>query len=155
METSESAEETSEDEEEEEDAGDSASGGATFGEKHEISDRMAVTVSEPEEFTPGEYAFVEGDWDVFVSMDVTLENIGDEPVESMELMTRATSGSQEAEPIFDTDSGLDMPTAVVQPGRELEFTMGYGVNSGEPFDLTVEDMMDFESTGVTLSTTID
>ncbi|MFK5644892.1 hypothetical protein ACI3ET_00065 [Ornithinimicrobium sp. LYQ121] len=151
-EATETAEETTEETEstEPEDSGEAA-----FGERLEVSDNLAITISEPEEFTPSYPEMLMEEWDKFIKMDVVAENTGDEPLEAFSINARATSGSREAEAIFDTESGIDMPTAIIQPGRELEFTIGFGVVNGEPFDLTIEDMMDFTGQGVTISTTIE
>lgn len=151
------AEETDETTEEETDetADDTASGEAAFGTRLQVSDNLTLTISEPEEFTPSYPELAMEEWDTFIKMDVVAENTGDEPFEAFGINARATTGSREAEAIFDIDNGIDLPTAVIQPGRELEFSMGFGVMSGEPFDLTVEDMMDFTGEGVTISTTIE
>lgn len=125
-----------------------------FGEAVPVSENLTVTISEPEEFTPSDTSFFSEDWDAFVKMDVVAENTGDEPLEAMSVYTRATTGSKEAEQVFDTEGGIDMPTAVIQPGKTLEFTIGYGVITGEDFVLTVEDMMDFSGNAVTLETSI-
>lgn len=144
--TEDEAEETTEDE---------TSGEATFGQRLGISDSLAITVSEPEEFTPSYPELAMEEWDTFIKLDVVAENTGDEPFEAFGINTRATTGSREAEAIFDIENGIDLPSAVIQPGRELEFSIGFGVVSGEPFDLTIEDMMDFMGDGVTVSTTIE
>ena len=145
-------EETTEEETTEEEA---AEGEAAFGSPVKVSDNLTVTVTEPKDFEPSEYAFVEGDWDKFIKMNITAENTGDEPLEAFGMSFRATSGSKESEQIFDSEAGLDAPTAVIQPGRSLEFSVGFGVLSGEPFDLTIEDMMDFMGDGATLSIDIE
>lgn len=129
--------------------------GATFGSAVQVSDGMTVTISEPEEFTPSSTDFLSGEWETFVRMDVLVENTGEEPLEAFNVYTRATTGSQAAEEVYDYEQGLETPSAVIQPGRELEYAIGYGVSAGEPFDLTVEDVMDFSSQGVTLSTVIE
>lgn len=83
---------------------------------------------------------------------VTAEITGDEPFDSVGIMMQATSGSAESAQVFDSASGIDMPTAPIQPGRTLEYSVAFGVNEGEPFDLTISDMLNFMGDDVTLST---
>lgn len=130
-------------------------GTAAFGEPIKVSDNVTVTISEPVEFTPSYPEIVMEEWDKFIKFDVVAKNTGDEPFEAFGVHTRATSGSREAEAVFDIENGIDMPTAVIQPGRELEFAIAFGAVSGEPFDLTIEDMMDFLGDAVTISTTVE
>ena len=155
-ETSAAEESTSDEAEDPSDEEESAdASGPEFGSPVQVSDNMTVTISAPEEFTPSSTDFLSGEWETFVRMDVLVENTGDEPLESFNVYTRATTGSQAAEEVYDYESGLETPSAVIQPGRELEYAIGYGVTAGEPFDLTVEDMMDISSEGTTLSTVIE
>lgn len=154
-ETAEEATETEEVSETADEEAEAADGEAAFGERLQVSDTLAVTVSEPEEFTPSYPELAMEEWDKFIKFDIVAENTGDEPFEAFGINTRATSGSRQAEAIFDSENGIDLPSAVIQPGRELEFSIAFGAVAGEPFDLTIEDMVDFMGDGVTLSTTIE
>lgn len=118
-------------------------GGLKFGDTHTWEDGLAVTVSKPTEFTPDEYAVgaeSEGTPQLF---EVTVKNGTDKPVEAMGISIQASSGGAQNDPIFDSASGIEVPTVAIQPGKSLSWKMGFNV--ADPADLTldVSTMHDF------------
>lgn len=124
-----------------------------WGVKMTWEDGTSITVSEPEPYEPGEYFFASEEWDKYVVSEVVLENGTEEAIESFLLNFQATTGDVEAESIFDSPT-IEMPTAKVQPGKSLKFNIGFGVQPGEDFDLTISNMNDFMNEDFTLSTTL-
>lgn len=69
-------------------------------------------------------------------MDVLIENGTAKPIEAVLVSTKATTGDREAHKLFD--SGIDLPTAKVLPGKALKYRIAYGVDPGKDFILTVQ-----------------
>lgn len=114
-----------------------------FGESYEWSNGLVVTVSEPVEFTPSEYAATGGTFDTFLKFDITIVNDSDENYDPSMFYDTLQSGNAEAESVFDSDSGLSgSPSTTLLSGREVAFSVGYGVM--DPGDLVMEVAPGFE-----------
>ncbi len=113
-------------------------GSKAFGSTFTWADGVAVTVGKPTSFKPSDTAAVTNtSVKSFVKVDITLKNGSDKPVEAMMLTTRATSGDQDAEKVFDSEKGIDTPTSKVLPGKSLKWSEAYE-KPGNDFVLTVD-----------------
>lgn len=132
----------------EEAAEDSDAGSANerpgFGDTYTYDDGLAVTISQPEEFTPDEWAVFGEGFDHHVRMDVTVENGTGEDYDPDLSHISASSAGQEAEAVFDDANDLSGPPAtVLLDGQSSTYAVGFSVN--DPGDLTVEySDLDFE-----------
>lgn len=94
---------------------------------------VSVTVEAPQDY---DYEYPEdypGDVE-FVSFDVTVVNVGQDPYDPNEFYSTVQSANREAEQLYD--AGLDTPTTTLLPGREAQFTIGYAV--ADPEDIVME-----------------
>lgn len=118
-----------------------------FGQKATWSDGVSVTVSEPSDFTPSEYAagVTGGTPKLF---EVTIENGSQKNVDPQMFFFSAQSGSQEASEIYDTEQGLDMtPTTTLLPGKSVNFKIAFDL--ADPSDITMEvGVLDFEKDSI-------
>ena len=117
-----------------------------FGDTYTWPDGLSVTVSAPEEITlSNEYAAEVYDLEVgpVVGFTITLHNGTDEDFESMNINAQMTSGSKQAEPVFEVEQGISMPTSTVLPGNDLTWKVGYVVSDPEKLQLTLSDMGDY------------
>lgn len=129
-----SAEPTSDDSEP---AGEGSEGQASFGETWTWEDGTEVTVSKPEPFQPGEYAFGGEGYDDHVKFTVTVQNGTGEALDLSLFYMTMQSGRSEAEEVFDSDSGMEgSPSTTLLDGRSVDFTAGFGVE--DPDDLVLE-----------------
>ncbi|WP_043110033.1 DUF4190 domain-containing protein [Paraoerskovia marina] len=113
---------------------------ASFGSTYTYDDGLAVTISEPESFTPGEWAFGGEDAPAHVKFTITVDNGTDEPFDPSLFTTSLASGGAESDSVYDDDiSGS--PDTKVMPGKSVSFVVGYGVE--DPDDLTMEVSPDF------------
>ncbi|EXF25268.1 hypothetical protein BG28_14335 [Nesterenkonia sp. AN1] len=103
-----------------------------------------MTISEPEAFTPGEYAFGGEEFEQHVMFDVTIENNSGEDYDPSMAYVTASSGGAEGDSVFDSDSGLGgTSTTTVTDGQSTTWQEGFGVN--DPADINVEFTdLDFE-----------
>lgn len=127
--------------EETEAAQDSASGVAAFGESVTLANNEGtITISAPAPFTPSDTASLTGEWDEIVVMDVVETNDGSEPTMAGWVIS-ATTGSQEAERIYDSAQGVTSPTVDVMPGKSIEYKIAFGRNTGEDFVVKAGPLM--------------
>ena len=111
----------------------------SFGETASWDDGLEVTIAVPEAFTPSETAleFMAAEHLHYVKLGIRVVNGTTVPYDASQFLISAQSSNQEAEVVFDTESGLDGgPMTAVLPGREAEFFYGFGVS--DPADLVVE-----------------
>jgi hypothetical protein len=103
-----------------------AGGVVTFTETYTYADGLAITVSAPEEFTPGEYAVgVEGGGTPVV-LGITIENGTGEVFDPALMYPVVASGGTESEAVYD--DGIDMlPSSKIQPDKSLTYTVAYMV----------------------------
>lgn len=118
------------------DAGAAPEGGtAAFGEVFEYTDGIAVSVTAPAEFTPGEYAYGTDGEGTPMKFEVTLVNGSSENFDAALLTEQLSSAGTSGE--FIADEGIDgYATGTVLPGKSLTYTVGYMV--ADPADVQVE-----------------
>lgn len=108
-----------------------------FGETATFEDGLEVTVSEPADFTPSEYAFVEEGDNAFVKFDVIIVNGTESNYDASLTYATLQSADTESTEVFDTDGGIDgSPMTKVLPGRQTKYSIAFGVN--DPKDLVME-----------------
>lgn len=135
-------------EEVEEEEPETSSERPTFGDTYTYDDGLAVTISQPEEFTPGEYSSGGEDSPQHVMFEVTIENGTGEEYDPNMVSITASSGGSEAESVFDSDAGLEGPSmTTLTEDQSTTFPYGFGVEDAS--DLTVEFTdIDFERDSV-------
>lgn len=113
-----------------------ASGVAAFGESVTLPDKQGtIMITAPEPFSPSDTAFLDGEWDEFVSMTVTETNDGAEPVMAGWVVT-ATTGDKAAEQVFDSAQEIGSPTVDVMPGKTITYKIAFGRTKGAEFVLS-------------------
>lgn len=119
--------------------GDKADGNqATFGQYVSWQNGVSVAVSEPTEFTPGEYVeVVEGATYVMFTIRVTNDGAG--AYNSGWMSVSAQSGSSEADSVFDSENGVSSTSPYVvlkQGGSAIEFPLAFAVE--DPADIVLQ-----------------
>lgn len=120
----------------------------SFGTTLTWQDGLEFTLSEPTVIEPSEVMSMllsNQALDEFVVMDATLVNGTSEPLSPMMINTQATTGEIEAEALFDTGMGIDMPTADILPGKTSQFKVAYARMKGQEFVVSVSNMNDIMS----------
>ncbi|MBO1759331.1 MULTISPECIES: DUF4352 domain-containing protein [unclassified Dermacoccus] len=110
-----------------------------FGSTFTWDDGVAITISKPQPFQPSPYAASDTKFKKFVIVDVTLKNGSKEPYNAMTLTTTATSGDKQSDGAFDTEKGVDLPTADILPGKTLTWKQAYGVDATGDLVIAVEN----------------
>lgn len=115
----------------------------SFGETYEWGDGLAISVAAPTPYTRTETAIGGEDAAADLQFEVTVTNGSDAPFDPTSIYITVQSGSAEAEQIFDSAGGLvGAPSTSVLAGREVVFTVGFGVS--DPDDLVMEIAPDFD-----------
>ncbi|WP_402370879.1 DUF4190 domain-containing protein [Isoptericola rhizosphaerae] len=126
-----------------------AGGVVGFDETYTYADGLAVTVTAPEEFTPGEYAVgAEGEGTPVV-FEVTIENDTDEVFDPVLMYPIVASGGSESMAVYD--DGIDMmPSSKIQPGKSLTFSVAYMVADTGDVQVDLEPgFLEYETLTVT------
>lgn len=110
-----------------------------FGSTFTWDDGVAVTISKPRSFQPSPYAASDNKFKKFVVVDVTLKNGSKEPYNAMTLTTTATSGDKQSDGVFDSEKGIDLPTADILPGKTLTWKQAYGVDDTGDLVIAVDN----------------
>lgn len=126
-------------------------GQPVFGDTHTWDDGLAITISEPEEFTPSEYAAGAEAGGTPLLFDVTVKNGTEEPVDALNVNLQSSSGGAVDEGIFDTEAGVDVPTVAIQPGKSLSWKVAFAVNDPADQVIDVSSMHDFTAETVYFS----
>lgn len=117
-----------------------------FGDTYTYDNGLAVTVGEPTEFTPSEFAAA-GEATAYLAFEFKVVNNTGENFDPALFFVTAQSGNAEAEQVFDTEQGFEgSPTTQLLDGREAVFTLGFGVD--DPTDIVMEvnpDSFTYES----------
>lgn len=114
-------------------------GVAAFGTTVTLPDKEGtITISAPKPFTPSKTASA-GDWDEYVVMDVTEVNDSAKP-DMAGWVIRATTGSKEAEPVFDSENGITTPTVDIMPGKSITYKVAFGRTKGADFVLSANTL---------------
>ena len=122
-------------------------GNPTFGDTYTWPDGLSITISQPEEFTPSEYMGDIYDLEAGtpIKFIVTATNGTDTDLEAFGIDTQMSSGGKQSEAIFDSEAGIDMPTVTILPGNSLEWNIGFIVADPSNMQLSVSDVMNFDS----------
>lgn len=125
-----------------EDAPAPAAGMLSFGDRAELDGIMAVTVGVPRSLDMDPEAWDFEDFDTYLAVPITVENIGAEPVSTGDLMVQMLSGERAAETFIWSSGGVSGdPYATVLPGKTVTFTNGYAVGAGEELVVEVKQMI--------------
>ncbi|MFZ1382336.1 MAG: hypothetical protein WAS54_06055 [Scrofimicrobium sp.] len=131
--------------EEEEVTEEPANTNPTFGDTYTWDDGLAVTISQPTEFTPSEYSAGAVEGQTALSYEVTLTNGTDKDVESVMIMLTVASGGSEGSAIFDSNNGVEIPTSTILPGKSLTWTVAYSVADPADVQISVDNVIDFSA----------
>ncbi len=125
----------------EEAEGQDDNGVALFGETLTRDDGLELTVSEPQPFTPSEWAAGGEGSAQHVRFEITITNGTAEKFDPSMIYPTVTSGGVEGEEVFD--EGLDgAPMTTVLPGKSVTFPIGFGVEDAA--DVLMEIELDWE-----------
>ena len=117
----------------------------TFGSTYTFDDGVSIHVSEPEPFTPTEWAAGGESHDQHVSFSVRVVNKSGAPFDASMIYASVASGAGEGDEVFDTDAGLDGPPETsVLDGREVTWKVGFGVDDPEDIVMQVEASWDHD-----------
>jgi len=120
---------------------DASSENNAFGDTFTYDDGMAVTVSAPEAYTPGEYSSG-ADQAATVVFSVTIENGTDANFAPMPYET-ATSGGVEASKVFDSDIE-NSPTTVVPAGQTITYRVVFSVADADQIVFQMSPSFDYD-----------
>ncbi|MBF4599224.1 hypothetical protein ITJ55_00210 [Frigoribacterium sp. VKM Ac-1396] len=117
----------------------------TFGETATF-DGLTLAISAPEAFTPSQYAYT-GSQPSNVKFTVTITNTGTEGYDPSLTFITASSASQEAEQIIDTEGGLALgPSTTILPGASVSYPVGFNVADPAQVVMDVTSGFDYEKT---------
>ncbi len=122
-----------------------------FGKTAEYSDGLKIAVSEPANFTPGEYAS-KGDESLkdYRKFTVTIENGTKEAFDPSLIYLSGNSGGKEASQVFDSEQNImSAPNGKILPGDKVSYDVAFGV--ADPGNITLEAEPDFDREGVIFS----
>lgn len=123
-------------------------GKTVFGDTHTWSDGLAITIGEPEEFTPSSSAAGSEGEGTPLKFEVTVENGTDEPLPAGMIGMQSSSGGKEDQLIVDSQNDI-MPGSVdIRPGKTLTWTTAYMVNDPSDQAIQVTNMNDFSAESV-------
>ena len=112
-----------------------------FGDTFTYDDGVAVTVSAPEAYTPGEYSSG-ADQAASVVFTVTIENGTDANFDPMPYET-ATSGGVEASKVYDSDIESS-PTTVVPAGQSISYRIVFSVADADQIVFQMSPSFDYD-----------
>lgn len=124
-------------------AGDDAA--AKFGAAYTYKDGISVTVSAPKPYKPSEYAAGAEKYKSFVSFEVRLVNKTGSSWDPSVFSATVQSNNEEGEQVFD-EGTEGAPDTKLLNGREVKFTIAYGV--ANPKDIVMEVNPDFDHDAV-------
>ncbi|MGA4670618.1 hypothetical protein ACPCG0_12640 [Propionibacteriaceae bacterium Y1923] len=116
-----------------------------FGASYTWEDGLAVTVSKPADFKPGEWSQEEG-YDKYVVFEITLVNNSGTPWDPGMFYATLQSANEEAPTIYDSEQLGERPSTKLLNGREAKFKMAFAVK--DPSDLVMELRPDFDHESV-------
>ena len=110
-----------------------------FGEEAYFNNNeIVVSVSEPVEAALADYYhFKINEGKDVIEYTVTLTNNSEDPINTMDVVTSATSGEQAANPVDDPEAGLFNPWLDVLPGDTVTFKEAWAVRPNDVFTLSV------------------
>lgn len=127
-------------------ADDSAGANLTFGETFTYEDGLALTVSAPEPYTPGEYAFG-AEQAANVLLTVTIVNGTTENFDPTLAYPSVSSAGVEGDDIIDSDAGLNLaPQTAVPAGQTITWQVAFSVADAAQMVLEISPSpFDYES----------
>lgn len=114
-----------------------------FGSTFTWDDKLSVTFSKPQPYTPGEYAAGTENFKDFVVMDVTIKNGTSKVYDANMFTASATTGEKESDQVYDGDK-IGSPSSKVMPGKSLKFKVAFGVEKGQDFTVVINSMDRFD-----------
>jgi hypothetical protein len=121
--------------------GDASAENNAFGDTFTYDDGIALTVSAPEAYTPGEYSSG-ADQAASVVFTVTIENGTDANFDPMPYET-ATSGGVEASKVYDSDIESS-PTTVVPAGQSISYRIVFSVADADQIVFQMSPSFDYD-----------
>ena len=121
----------------------SRDGNPSVGDTYTWPDGLAVTISQPVEYTPSESAAGTVDGQANLRFEVTVVNGTSEDVEASMILLTVSSGGRQADEVIDSD--WEFPTATILPGNDLTWNVTYSVADPDDLQVTVDNVIDFES----------
>ena len=119
----------------EDDSAETTTENVAFGETVTYDDGLAVTVSAPETFTPGEYA-AGADQAANVVFTITITNGTDKNFDPTLAYPSVASSGVEASSVYDSDQSLDQPSTAVPAGQSVTWRSAFSV--ADPAQLILE-----------------
>jgi hypothetical protein len=119
----------------EDDSAETTTENVAFGETVTYDDGLAVTVSAPEPFTPGEYA-AGADQAAAVVFTITITNGTDKNFDPTLAYPSVASSGVEASSVYDSDASLDQPSTAVPAGQSVSWRAAFSV--ADPAQLILE-----------------
>lgn len=117
----------------------------TFGSTYTYDDGVSIHVSEPEPFTPAEWAAGGESHDQHVRFSVRVVNKSGAPFDASMVYASVASGAGEGDEVFDVDAGLEGPPETrVLDGREVTWKVGFGVDDPKDIVMQVEASWDHD-----------
>lgn len=117
-----------------------------FGQTKVFDDGLSLTVSQPVEFEPSEYAAT-SKAPSYVGFKVTLHNGTGSSFDPSSFHASMQSGSTDEDQVFDSAKGLDGPPSTqLLDGRDSVFTIGFGAE--DVTDLVLDLNVDYEHPNV-------
>lgn len=110
---------------------------ATFGQRVTYENGLAVEVTAPQAYRPGQYS-VGHDRDRAIRFEVTIVNGSSEQIDAITAVVRGTHDGRDAPMIFDSAKGLNgPPQGVILPGNSITFPVALSIGK-EPGALQVD-----------------
>lgn len=109
----------------------------SFGQTVEYADGLKLTISEPTEFEPGEFAIGADGEGTALRFTATLDNGTKEDVDPSLISVTVSSAGKEAEQIFDGENDLEgSPSTTLLPGKSTSWDFAFKV--ADPEDLVMD-----------------
>jgi hypothetical protein len=114
-----------------------------FGETGTYDDGVTLNISNPENFTPGEYA-AGADQATNLKFTVSVHNGSTKTIQNPVYYAELTSGGKAASSIFDSTGGLNSaPSTPLLPNQDVSFPVAFSV--ADPADLTMQLSVDYDT----------
>lgn len=121
-----------------------------FGSTFTWDDGTSVTVTAPKPFKPSAMALEiqqKKELKDYVIMDVTVKNGTKAALNPMMVNIQATTGESDAEAIFDSEQGVDLPSADIMPGQSKKWKAAFAREKGKAFVVQVSNNSTYAANG--------
>ncbi|WP_277211836.1 DUF4190 domain-containing protein [Isoptericola croceus] len=126
-----------------------AGGEVGFEETYTYDDGLAITVSAPQEFTPGEYAVGTDGEGTPVLFEITIDNGSDTAYTPALLYASVTSAGAASDPVFDMDVD-SFPSSDIAPDKSLTFSSPFMVADVDDVQMEIDPgFMEYETLTIT------